>query len=1016
MVMCMCKKNRTFAAGRKTPMASEETRIPAERKQLNNRQNTTMTENYIVSGEYYGFRLLRKKFVKEVNAECLQFEHTQSGARLFKILSADPNKTFCIGFKTVPDSDNGAPHILEHSVLNGSESFPVKSPFDVLLKGSLSTFLNAFTSKDYTMYPVASMNLKDYFNLVHVYLDAVFRPLIYKDPRIFMQEGWHYEATGTDDPLVYTGVVYNEMKGAMSNPQRELWYQVFKHLFPDSPYGYESGGHPETIPTLTYEQFIDFHRQHYHPENSYIFLYGDADTNSELEFIHTRYLVDFHRTGSEVTIPDQPPFEAMREVTCHYPVVEGQATDNQTFLTYNVVAGQNDDLVLTMALDILCEVLVNQESAPLRLALQEAGIGQEVSASSSNFKQHAVQIAVMNANPEDRLRFHEIVISTLKKAVSEGIDKQEIEGVINRMEFRLREGDDAQKGLNYLNQCLARWFFGNDPFSGLEYEPVLDEIKKSLTGDYLEQIIDRWFLRNTHSLLLSLEPLPGLDLERNRKEELKLAAYKDQLSGDELDTLIRGTTELIEFQQREDSVEALSRMPELKISDINPKVIPIRFDTATAGGVTCVNHHVFTNGVVYVNLCFDLTAIPLEMVPYASLLSGLLGSLDTLHYSFGELNKSLNIHTGGFYTSLRHYPGGEDDQNLLPKYMVSVKSITGKLAKLAELTSEILLNSRFDDPVRLKMLLARHFSHLDSQIKGNGFQVASRRINSYFSKSGMMGELTAGISYYHFIGELLRDFDNRSAQIQKNLEEIKYLLFRKENLVAGLTCEERDRTLFYDHFQTFLHKLPSELIRHHQWDLLPEKLNEGLLAASHVQYVVQGYNFKCLGYSWDGRMRLLNQVLSTDWLQTQVRVIGGAYGGFCSISPSGNFTFNSYRDPNLENTLEIYGQTVKYLQEFDADELTMSRYIIGTIGEMDNPLTPSQTGNKALYLYFTGRTDNDRQAERDAVLSSEPGHIRGFAPMVRDILAQDAICVYGNSEKLSGARHLFKSLVDISKF
>lgn len=972
-----------------------------------------MAATYISNSIYNGFRLLEQHFIDEVNANCLYFEHVKSGARLFKIMADDDNKTFCIGFKTLPGSDNGAPHIMEHSVLNGSKNFQVKSPFDVLLKGSLSTFLNAFTSKDYTMYPVASINDKDYFNLMYVYLDAVFNPLIYNDIRILQQEGWHYELTAKEEPVIYTGVVYNEMKGAFSDPHRELWYQVFRHLFPDSPYGFESGGHPDAIPTLTYQDFIAFHQKYYHPGNSYIYLYGNADLEKELAFINTAYLDGFQRTSDQITLADQDPFNEMKVATEYYPVVEGADCTNQTFLTWNFVAGPNTDLALTMALDILCEVLVNQESAPVRLALQEAGIGQDVSASSSNFKQHALQIVAMNANPGDKQRFLEIIQQTLAQVISDGLDKQEIEGVINRMEFRLREGDDAQKGLTCLNHSLARWFFGDDPFSGLQYEKTLREVKKALTENFLEKIIEKYFLDNPHSLLLSLEPAPGLDKTRSALVEKELAAYKASLTDLEINALVENTRDLIAFQQRDDSAEALASVPSLKIGDIDPNTIPIEMKEEYLDEVPCISHSQFTNGVIYMNLCFDLQVVPQELIPFAALLSNMIGNLDTEHYTYGELNKTLNIHTGGFYTSLRTYAQGLSDQSILPKFMVSSKTMHYKTEKLLELTSEILTGTSYRDANRIKTLLSRHQSHLDAQMKGNGFQVANRRLSSYFSNQGMISELTGGASYYWFVTDLLRDFDQNTSQVISKLELVAKLLFNRENLVVSATCARNDRELFYQFLQPFLLQLPAAGYEIKEWEFDTENRNEGLLAASNVQYVIQGYNFKKLGYTWNGRMSVLNQILSTDWLQTQIRVIGGAYGGFCSISPSGNLTFNSYRDPNLGATFETFKNTVEYLQTFDADEQAMTRYIIGTIAEMDTPLTPSQIGNKALSMYFTKLSDADRQRDRDDVLSTDPSHIREFSRLIADVLKQDAVCVYGNAEKLTSEKHLFKTLIPL---
>ena len=974
-----------------------------------------MTSSFIPGQLYHGFQLREQRFIREINAECLYFDHVKSGAHLLKIKSEDTNKTFSIGFKTLPESDNGAPHIMEHSVLNGSKSFPVKSPFDVLLKGSLSTFLNAFTSKDFTMYPVASLNNRDYFNLMHVYLDAVFNPLIYQDPKILKQEGWHFELTSMDEPLRYTGVVYNEMKGSFSNPQRELWYQVFRHLFPDNAYGFESGGTPEAIPSLTETAFHQFHQKYYHPDNSYIYLYGNADPDQELAFIDQKYLSHYHKTGNRIAIDDQPPFDSLREVSEYYPFLEESEANHHTFLTYNFVAGHNTDLALTLALDILCEVLVNQESAPVRLALAEAGIGQDVSASSSNFMQHAVQIAAINANADEKERFLEIVTDTLRKVVAEGLNKEEIEGVINRIEFRLREGDDAQKGLTYLNMALAGWFFADNPFDGLEYEKPLAEVKKALTTDYLETIISRYFLDNPHTLLLTLEPSTTLEKERNDRMEETLRKYQSSLSGHDLEILINETRQLIEHQQREDSPEALASIPMLEISDIDPKAKFYPIDQQIIAGIPVLAYEQFTNDVVYVNLLFDLQPLPQELIPYSALLSTVIGSMNTKNYSFGELNKMLNIHTGGFYTSPRIYLEKSNDDQMLPRFAVSSKAMNHKVGKLFELVGEIITGTVFHDPERLKTVLMRHHSHLDSQMKGNGFHVASRRFASYISNQGMFRELTGGLSYYWFVSDLLKNFDTLYPQISDNLKLVSTLLFNWKNLTATVSCAKKDMAAYSSGLDQLARQLPDGHSQPQQWNFNKISGNEGIIAASNVQYVVKGFDYKKLGYQWNGKMRVLNQILSTDWLQTRIRVIGGAYGGFSSISANGMFSLNSYRDPNLKTTIDNFNETANYLNSFSADPQSMTRYIIGTIAEIDSPLTPSQKADKAFTLFLSKRTPEDLQQERDAVLSATSSDIRGFAPLVEEVVRQETICVYGNAERLRADQELFQTLISIDK-
>jgi Zn-dependent M16 (insulinase) family peptidase len=970
-----------------------------------------MNISYTPGNIYHGFRLREERFVAETDASCLYFEHERTGARLFKIASSDPNKTFCIGFKTLPASDNGAPHIMEHSVLNGSKNFPVKSPFDVLLKGSLSTFLNAFTSKDYTMYPVASMNDTDYFNLMHVYLDAVFNPLIYEDARIFKQEGWHLEMQQPDAPLNYTGVVYNEMKGAFSNPQRELWYQVFRHLFPQNIYGFESGGTPEAIPSLTYDEFLDFHRTYYHPGNSYILLYGDANLDRELEFIDTQYLARYTRSDREFTITDQPPFDAPREVTRFYPMVEDAGTDNQSFLSYSVVTGRNTDLQCSLALDILCEVLVNQESAPLRIALQEAGIGQDVTASASNFKQNLVQIVAINANPGDMPSFRKIIAETLETVLLTGIDRNEVDGVLNRLEFRLREGDDAQKGLTYLNMMLPRWFFADDPFTGLEYNAILSSFRQSLDNGYLEEMIRTAFLSNPHALYLTLEPKPGLDTEQNKNVESALAGTRAAMSDAEIQTILNETQELMAYQQREDSPEALATVPMLDLADISPIATFYHADETIVSGIHVLTHEQFTNDVVYVTLFFDLTVLPDDMIEYAALLSHITGSLNTRNYTYGTLNQALNLHTGGFHTSLRSFIPGYDENLLQTRLSVSAKAINYKSAKLFELVEEILDHSIYDDPSRIKVLLARHHSQVEAQVKGNGFHVASRRLSSYYSRQGMLNERTGGLSYYWFLCDLMKKMEEDPKTVCENLAQAASLVFTWDNMIAAYTGAKKDFDGFTSGLNGLVRQMRTGNSQKKEWNLTPVKRNEGIRSASNVQYVIQGYNFRKLGYPWNGRMRVLNQVLSTDWLQTTIRVIGGAYGGFASISPYGNFTFNSYRDPNLESTFENYEKCVGYLASFTADRQMMSRYIIGTIAETDAPLTPSQRGEQAINNYFTGRTAREVQLDRDEILSTTDADIRNFSGMVSDILSQHHHCVYGNAEKLEQAAGHFDSLI-----
>ncbi len=963
----------------------------------------------------HGFTLKEKKFVKEVNANCLLFEHDKSGARLLKIAADDANKTFSIAFKTVPESDAGTPHIMEHSVLNGSKNFPVKSPFDVLAKGSLNTFLNAMTGGDITIYPVASMNDKDYFNLMHVYLDAVLNPLIYDDPRILNQEGWHHELTDAESPVVYKGVVYNEMKGSFSNPLRELDYQVDKNLFPDNGYGLSSGGYPAAIPTLTHDAFLDFHRKYYHPSNSYIYLYGDADLDKELEFINREYLSHYDRSDAKAFFPLQQPFETMKKVTAYYSMAEDADTKDQTYLAANYVCGLNIDQKLVTALDVLSDVLVNQEAGPIRLALLEAGIGKDARASVSAMKQNVFQIRVQNANPEDAEKFLDIVNSTLKNVIETGLDMEAVEGTLNRFEFRLREGDDAQKGLSYNFQAMNGWFFANDPFLSLEWEKPLAELKSDIKNGYLEKVLNEYLVNNTHALLLTLEPKPGLEKEINQKTEQELADFKAGLTDAEKAKLITETQELIEYQKREDTPEALATIPMLDLQDINPKAEWYQISESKLGSVPLLYYETFTNNVVYTKFNFDVRTVPEELLPYAGLLAEVLGSLSTETFSYGDLDKQLNLHTGGFSTFLNTYLENQDDDKLVPMFVVQAKAMNVKVDKMLELMQDIVYRSKLDDKDRLKDVLTRHQSRLDANVKSNGFEIARKRMRSYYSNEGQFDEQTSGIAYYWFVTELVESFDDNYDTIVKNLQKTAQVLFNQNNLMVAMTCSKGDVASARASLQKIVVEFPSEKVTKQQWTFDKDGKNEGLLSASKVQYVMQGYNFKKLGYEWDGKMRVLNQILSRDWLTNQVRVIGGAYGGFSSIQPSGDMYFGSYRDPNLAETLENYKGTVDYLKNFEADEETMTRYIIGTIARLDQPLTPSQKGNVALQYYFEKSTPEQKQKDREAVLSTTAEDVKSYQKMIADFLEQNSYCVYGNEEKVQENAALFNDVKATTK-
>ena len=973
-------------------------------------------EDMEVGKVYHGFKLIKQKMIKEMDAVGKLFLHQKSGARLLKIEAKDDNKTFCISFKTPPESDAGLPHIMEHCVLNGSKSFPVKSPFDILARGSLNTFLNAFTANDRTMYPVSSRNDKDFFNLMHVYLDAVLMPLIYDEPKIFQQEGWHYELEKKDGELIYNGIVYNEMKGAFSSPERELDFQAYKHLFPDNAYSLSSGGYPEAIPKLTYKTFLSFHQRYYHPSNSYIFLYGDGKLVAELKFIDEKYLSKFDRIKVDSFIPIQKPFAKMKEVVADYAISAQGKLEDQTFLNLNFVIGQGIQRDLSMSLDVLSEVLLNLPSAPLRRALVEAGIGKDVSASVDENKQNVFSITVRNANVSDKDNFKKIVFDTLKKLVKEGLDKRMVEGVINRMEFNLREGSQTSripKAILDNYRALTGWMFADDPFMSLEYEKPLITVKTALTSDYLEKIIDKYMLNNTHSLLLVLKPRKGLEVEKTKKTKEELAMYKASLSDVELERLVENTKALKKYQKTPDSPEALKSIPLLSLQDVNPKAEDLQAKENTESGVKLLSFPIFTNKIIYLRLMFDTRVIPQDSIAYVSLLSDVLGELNTKNFSYGELDTELNIHTGGMSTRVNVYLENSNRKTFLPKFVVDAKVMASKFQKLVGLEGEIIKNTIYNDPKRLKEVITRLQSQLESMMKNRGLNVALMRHESYFSPSGKYTELTRGLSYYRFITNIARNFDRDSKAVIDKLEKVAALIFNRNNLMVGITCSQEDYPVFQKHFSKLLNFLGDKPVKTEKYSFDYKKKNEGLLSASKVQYVIQGYNFKDLGYEYSGKMMVLRQILSRNYLYNAIRVVGGAYGGFSSFSRDGYLWFGSYRDPNLEKTLENYTKAVDYLKTFKSEERQMTRYIIGTIASMDRPLLPFEKGRVALSRYLEKIPFENIQKERNEILKTTAQDIQGMWNLIADILEKNIICVYGNEKKLEEAKTLFSNLVKV---
>lgn len=967
---------------------------------------------------YHGFKLQEAKHVDEINSDAKLFVHEQSGARLLHLGNEDDNKVFSITFRTPPEDSTGVPHIVEHSVLCGSRKFPIKEPFVELVKGSLNTFLNAMTFADKTMYPVASRNDKDFRNLMDVYLDAVFYPLMLETPEILMQEGWHYELPDKEAELAYKGVVYNEMKGVFSSPDAILEHQIYATLFPDTTYGVESGGDPEFIPELTQEQFVAFHKKYYHPANSYIFLYGNMDLEDNLKFLHDAYLKDFTKVKIDSEIQLQKPFAKMEVKVVDYPVSPDESTKDKTFITLNIAAGKATDSESYLALMILEHILLETPAAPLKKALLDAGLGKEVFGSyNKSILQPTMTFGVGGANPDQADLFKDTVYATLDRLAAEGLDRKLVESSVNIFEFHLREANygNRPKGLIYNIKCLDSWLYDEDPLMHLAYEPALDKIKQVFRQGYFEKLIQTCLLNNPHQALVMLRPNGKIGASKAAENKTKLAEYKAGLSQTELTKLIKQTQSLKQRQETPDAPEKLELIPLVELKDIDPKVEKLVTEEHQENGIPVLLHPFFTNRIAYLSLYFNTGAVAEAELPYLFLLADILGKIDTEKYPYAELAKEINIHTGGFAYDVVAYSENGNDQIYTPMFRVKAKALVNKLSEMFGLLGDVTGSSLFTDAARLKELIREIKAGWDTALFRRGQQVVASRLLSYISpvaKYNEVGQLT----YYKFIAALEQDLDAKIQEISRTLARVSQTIFNRANLLVGLTCESEDYKEFRQNLPVLMGKLSTKQYAAVTYNFQHEARNEGLMTSGKVQYVAKGANFRRLGFNYHGSMKVLETILRYDYLWNRIRVQGGAYGAFAQFDRSGNVVFGSYRDPNLAETIKVYDETVDYLSNFTAEtvsEREMTKYIIGTMSSMDTPLTPQMKGERADAAYIRNISQADLQQERDEILATKQPDIQKLARLVDAVMKTNTLCVMGGEQIIKANKELFGELVTV---
>ncbi len=986
------------------------------------------------------YRLVEVQDLSEISSTGVLLQHKKSGARVALVLNDDANKVFSIAFRTPPVDSTGAAHIVEHTVLCGSKLFPSKDPFVELVKGSLNTFLNAITYPDKTIYPIASMNDQDFKNLMHVYLDAVFYPNIYRNRAIFMQEGWHYEleedAEGKKH-LELNGVVYNEMKGALSQPDDVLEEKIFEALYPDTPYREESGGEPTHIPELSYEDFLSFHTRYYHPANSYIYLYGNFDPEERLAFLDADYLSAFEeapvgvRIREESVIVLQEPVEA--DVTDTYSIAESESEEHKTYLSWNVVLGKAGDPKLNAAIQIIDYILFDAPGAPVKQALIDAGIGDEIlSAVHTGIAQPLLSVIAKNADPEQKEAFLTIIRETLEKIVRDGIPEKSLVASLNYFDFKYREADygRAPKGLLYGLALTEKWLYDEShPFTVLLRAGAYQELRKEVGTDYFTELVRKLFLENRHRAVVTLIPEKG----KNEKKDAVLQEKLDQklagMSEEEIRKIEEDYAALRAFSDTPSTKEELEKIPMLDRCDIAHEVEGFRNEEKKIAGVPVIVHDYETNGIGYVRVMFRADDLSVRESCVLSLAADLMSMIDTKKHSYADYAEEVFLHTGGIAPATGvHYMYQNPDE--MQFYMtVSMKALGDEIGAGLDLTKEVLFESCFgkESDKRILELLRERVSQCQGDMEASGHRTAAGRAMSHVFYGALLSEMTQGIDYYRSVKALAEHFEEKKEALYGEIRAVLEKVLTRDRLLISLTADAAADAKAEAALAAFVEAVPAaenpvkELPKNLQNELkqlLKERAGirkEAFTTSGQVQYVARcgSYRKGAEKLPFRGDLRILQTMLGYDYLWSLIRVKGGAYGCFGSFDDTGNASFASYRDPNLFETDEVFLGIPEYLAQFEVDERDMTKYIIGTISDIDTPMSPYAKGERSMAALLRGTTVEEMQKTRDQVLDAELPDIRALAVYAKAALADSYLCVVGSEQTIREHADAFDEITSL---
>ncbi len=952
----------------------------------------------------YGFELIKEADIAELNTHAKYFRHVPTGAELLSLENDDENKCFGINFRTPPKDSTGIAHIMEHSVLCGSRKFPLKDPFIELAKGSLNTFLNAFTYPDKTCYPIASTNLQDFYNLVDVYLDAVFHPLI--PPETLQQEGWHYELEDAAAPLTFKGIVFNEMKGVYSSPDSLLGRYSRTTLYPDNTYGVDSGGDPQHIPDLTYKQFKTFHETYYHPSNAYIFFYGDDDPAARLRILQ-EYLQDFQPLDIDSTVKLQPKFDQPRRITMPYDAGE-DAAHKKGYITVNWLLPETTNLELRMGLSILSYIIIGTQASVLRKTLLDSDLGENVTGGlESEMRQMSFTAGLKGIAVDDAAKVEKLILDTLAKLVKEGLDPDMIEAAFNTFEFSLRENNTGSfpRGLSLMLRALTTWLHDDNPLSPLAFEAPLAAIKANLAADksYFETLVQQHLLDNNHRVSFILEPDASTGQKQETAEKERLAQAQAAMSKIEVEAVIKQARKLKELQQTPDSPEALAMLPSLTLDDLDKQNKSIPRTILEENEATVLHHDLFTNGIVYLNVGFNMHTLPQNLLPYTSLFTQALLKIGLEKESYVKLSQRIGRKTGGIWPSTMTSAIQQQDQGTA-WFFLQGKATISQADDMLDIMRDILLTVKLDNPERFKQMVLQAKAGAETSLIPSGHLVVTSRLRANFNEIDWIDEQMGGISYLFFLRQLIEDIEQDWPAVLAKLEGIRQILLNRNGMVCNVTLDDANWKQFQPKFKAFLSAMPTAPLTINSWTPDPGPGSEGLTMPAKVNYVAKGTNLYQLGYKLHGSYLVITNYLRTTWLWEQIRIQGGAYSGSCSFDPySGMFNFLSYRDPNLLKTLDNYDASSQFLKQLDLSQSELTKSIIGAISRIDAYQLPDAKGYTSLVRYLVGSTAEDRQKRRDEILSTTLADFKQFADVLAQVNKKSLVVVLGSPDVIARA-------------